>query len=421
MVSKMADVLKTKKRDYKYNGPVSSSDYNSRIEENYQDLVYLYNKANILDARLASAFERVLKDHIFLASAIQDLLDRVSSLESASSQLSIYSFSQIDYGSLVGTSYAVAGTELLSFDPIYNVITLPKVSSGSFSKLKFGESGIGQIVPDYFKARIDNSYPGVDTAGAIIDSTPIYNCILDSADKVWKRSIVSSTNPTTGAQLMLYVKIPSDSIGTLKTNVIKINPFPCFSSDIYSIEYTSDSNPSLTTADTWIPLNKNSYYDGVSSAIGKVAPGGWSSIGSDSILNSGALCFQFPETDVTAIRIKMNQRNYLLEGSQYVYTYGLSDLDVRYEKYLPTGRTIIKYSAPAGQTIEEVTNVAPIIYNVPESQLDEAFSYRIIYDDNGVYSLSNPGSNNHVWIEVTLNQLADKTAPVLSDLIIEYI
>ena len=96
-------------------------------------------------------------------------------------------------------------------------------------------------------------------------------------------------------------------------------------------------------------------------------------------------------------------------------------MDVRYEKYLPTGRTIIKYSAPAGQTIEEVTNVAPIIYNVPESQLDEAFSYRVIYDDSGVYSLSNPGSNNHVWIEVTLNQLADKTAPVLSDLIIEYI
>lgn len=417
----MTDILKTKKRDYKYNGPVDSSDYNARIEENYQDLVYLYNRANIIDAKLATAFERVLKDHIFLANAIQDLSDRVSALESASNTLSIYSFSQLDYANFVGTSFSIAGTELLSFDPIYNIVTLPRVSSGSFSKLKFGQSGVGQIVPDYFKTRIDISYAGVDTPGAVIDSTPIYNCILDAPDKVWKRTIISNTNPTTGAQLMLYVEIPNDAVGILKSNVIKLNPFPALGCEIYSIEYTTVDQPSLSSADTWIPLNKNSFYDSVASAIGKVPPGGWSALGSDSIKNSGPLCFQFPETNITAIRIKMNQKNYLTETSQYVYTYGLSDLDVKYEKYLQTGKMIIKYSAPTGSVIEEVTNVSPKIYNVAESQLDEAFSYRIIYDDAGTYSLSNPGANNHVWIEVTLNQLDDKTAPVLSDLIIEYI
>jgi len=177
----------------------------------------------------------------------------------------------------------------------------------------------------------------------------------------------------------------------------------------------------LTPADTWIPLNKNSFYDSVASAIGKVAPGGWSSLGSDSIKNSGPLCFHFPETNITAIRIKMNQKNYLTETGKYIYTYGLSDLDVKYEKYLQTGKIIIKYSAPVGTVVQEVTNVSPKIYNVAESQLDEAFSYRIIYDDAGTYSLINPGASNHVWIEVTLNQLDDKTAPVLSDLIIEYI
>jgi len=397
-VNDMADILKTKKRDYKYNGPVDSSDYNARIEENYQDLVYLYNRANIIDAKLATAFERVLKDHVFLANAIQDLSDRVTALESASNVLSIYSFSQLDYANFVGTSFAVSGTELLSFDPIYNIVTLPKVSSGSFSKLKFGQSGVGQIVPDYFKTRIDISYAGVDTSGAVIDSTPIYN-----------------------AQLMLYVQIPNDAVGILKSNVIKLNPFPSFGCEIYSIEYTTVDNPSLSSSDTWIPLNKNSFYDSVPSAIGKVAPGGWSVLGSDSIKNSGPLCFQFPEANITAIRVKMHQKNYLTETSKYVYTYGLSDLDVKYEKYLQTGKMIIKYSAPAGEVIEEVTNVSPKIYNVAESQLDEAFSYRIIYDDAGTYSLTNPGANNHVWIEVTLNQLDDKTAPVLSDLIIEYI
>lgn len=420
MAYEMADVLKTKKRDYKYNGPVDSSDYNARIEENYQDLVYLYNKSNIIDSKLKGAFERVMKDHVFLANAINDISDRVKALEGETNTLSIHSFSQLDYANFVSSSFAVAGTELLSFDPTYNVITLPKVSSGSFSKLKFGQPGSGQIVPDYFKAMLDLSFSGVDTSGATIDTTPIYNAILDAPDKVWKRTVVSNTNPTTGAQMMLYVKIPAEVAGSLKTNTVKLNPYPAFGVEVYSIEYTTKPNPALNSADIWYPLNSNGYYDSVTSAIGKVAPGGWDTLGSDSVKNSGPLCFQFPETNVTAIRIKFIQKNYLTELGNYVYTYGLSDLDIRYDKYLPVGRTIIKYTPKTGDVINEITDVTPKIYNIPLSELSEVFSYRVIYDDGGTYTLENPGANNHVWIEVTLNQAGDTTAPVLSDLIIQY-
>jgi hypothetical protein len=52
--------------------------------------------------------------------------------------------------------------------------------------------------------------------------------------------------------------------------------------------------------------------------------------------------------------------------------------------------------------------------------MSNAFSYRVIYDDAGNYSLTNPGASSSVWIEVTLNMLEDKTAPVLSDLRIQY-
>ena len=54
MAINMADILNTKKRDYQYNGPVESSDYNERVEENYKDLVYLYNKSNIIDNKLSN-------------------------------------------------------------------------------------------------------------------------------------------------------------------------------------------------------------------------------------------------------------------------------------------------------------------------------------------------------------------------------
>lgn len=300
------------------------------------------------------------------------------------------------------------------------MITLPKVSSGSFSKLKFGQPGSGQIVPDYFKAMLDLSFAGVDTSGATVDTTPIYNAILDAPDKVWKRTIVSNTNPTTGAQMMLYVKIPAEIAGSLKTNAIKLNPYPAFGAEIYSIEYTTRPNPSLSNSDIWYPLNSNGYYDSNLSAIGKVAPGGWDTLGSDSIKNAGPLYFQFPETNITAVRIKFIQKNYLTELGSYIYTYGLSDLDIRYDKYLPTGRTIIKYTPKTGDVINEITDVTPKIYNLPLSELSNVFSYRVIYDDGGTFTLENPGANNHVWIEVTLNQAVDTTAPILSDLIIQY-
>lgn len=418
----MTEIINTKKRDYQYNGPVNSSDYNSRIEENYKDLVYLYNRANIIDTKLSQAFERVIKDQKFLSTAIKDLEDRIQALESATNTISIHSFSQLDYASFVGTSFAIAGTELLTFDPIYNVITLPKILSSSYSKLKFGSPTTGQIVPDFFKARIDNSLAGVDSSGAVVDSTPIYNAILDFPDKVWKRNVIVESLSATGAQMMVYIAAPAEATGSLKANMIKLNPYPAFGVDIISIEYTQASNPTLSDSDGWKPLNYKGLYNNTSDAIGKVPPGGWQTIGSDTITNAGPTAFVFPDTDLTAVRIKMRQRTAFGELSKYIYTYGLSDFDIRYDKYMPTGKMIIKFTPPNGDMISDIINVTPKIYNVPLSLISSAFSYRVIYSDGdgGVFTLSNPGLSSEVWIEVTLNMLDDKTAPVLSDLIIQY-
>lgn len=416
----MADIIHTQKRDYKYNGPVESSDYNARIEENYKDLVYLYNKAALIDSKLAKSFERVLKDHVSLSAAIADLEARIDAIESSSGYISISSFSQLDYSSFVGTSFAISTSDLLSFDPTYNIITLPKVSSGSYSRLKFSDPTYGQVVPDYFKSFIDNSFAGVDGSGAIIETTPVYNAVLDTIDKVWNRTIVSGSTSPYGAQMMVYVLIPTEASASRKSNYIQLNPFPSFGVDVSLVEYTTKDNPSLTEADGWTPLNSDALYDGESDAIGKVAPGGWYISGSDIVENSGPLKFIFSDKDITAIRIKFKKRDYFLENSQYIYSYGLSDLDVGYNKYLSSGRTMIKFTPKNGDIINDVLSVTPKIYNVPRSLISSVFSYRLIYESGGVYGLTNPGASNSVWIEVTLNALDDGTPPVLSDLIINY-
>lgn len=416
----MSDTIHTKKRSAQYRGPIDSADQNSRIEENYRDLLHLYNKIKIVDSKLAESFERVIKDQMFLGNFVKDLSDRIAALEAAEKRISIHSFSQLDYVSLTGTSFAIGSSELLSFDPYYNAITLPKISGSSVSKLKFFNSSVGQLVPDFFKTKIDNSFVGADSVGSVISTTPVYNAILDDPNKVWKRSIISEESSVSGAQMMFYVKIPSEFTGSTKVNCIKINPYPMYSVDISSIQYTTNPAPVLAESDSWIPLNSTGLYNNVQDAIGKVAPGGWSTLGSDTIYNSGPLIFYFAEKNITAIRIKMNQKNYFKELNKYIYTYGLSDLDIRCDKFLPSGKTILKFTAPQGQMINEITDVEPSIYNVPLSQMSNAFSYRVIYNDSGVYSLSNPGASSSVWVEVTLNMLDDKTSPVLSDLVISY-
>lgn len=416
----MSEYINTQRRTRQFNGPLNSDDHNARIEENYKDLVYLYNKYGVVDQKLSEAFERVLKDHIFISNYVKDLDDRVAALEANDKQISVHSLSQIENSAVPNSESGIALDEVLYFDPIYNIVTIPKIDGSSHSKLKFFTSNDGQIIPDFFEAKVSNSLPGVDVPGAIIDGTNLYNAILDRSDRFWKRNIISNSVSQYGAQTYVYVKIPSEYTGSKKVNFIKLNPFPSFGVDILSIEYTTTQDPLLTESDNWYPLNIDGLYDGIQSAKGKVPPGGWSTLGSDVINKAGPLGFYFAEKEITAIRFAMRQRDYLVENGKYVYSYGLSDLDIRYDKFLPSGRAIFRFDAPEGDVIHNVNYVTPKIYNVSPSLLSTVFSYRVIYRDGFVYTTDNPGASNSVWIEVTLNQLPDGTPPVLSDLVIDY-
>lgn len=419
----MPDYINTEKNTTQYNGPVNSSDFNKTIEQNYQDLVQLYNRSGILSEDVRVAFERVLKDHLFITQALVDLEDRVKAIESESAGqkfLSIYNYSQLDPTAMLNTQYAIPASTSLYLDYVNNILTLPKVESSSYSKLKFFNRFVGQVIPDFFEAKIENNFVSADTSGALVDTTPVYNSVLDSSDKYWKRNVILDSPSAAGAQLYLYIKIPPAYGGSDSSNFISMNPYPVFGTDIVSIEYTTIQNPSLTSADGWTPLNYNKMYDGISEAVGKVPPGSWTVSGQDIILNSGPVGFYFPPLEITAVRILLRQRSYIVENNKYVYTYGLSDLDIRSDKFLPSGKTIIRFDAPQGTLIYEVNSVTPKIYNVPEELIATAFDYKVIYFDSGVYTEENPGSSNSVWIEVTLNQMADGTAPVLSDLIIQY-
>jgi hypothetical protein len=313
----------------------------------------------------------------------------------------------------------VSTSEALQFDEYSNLLSLPVVSGSSHSKIKFINPTKGQIIPEFLDTRIDLSLPGGDGNGAIIDTTPVQNAFLNQPDKVWRRNVILNSSNPLGVSLYLYVKIPSSSIGSTLSNILTLSPYPHNGVDVVKVEYTIKPSPTLTDADSYVPLNDQGLYEDNLDALSKVAPGGWPTVGSDTIVNSGPLHFYYAEKPITAFRVLLRQRNYIVENNKYVYTYGLSDFDVRYEKFLPTGRSFVKFTAPSGKVINEIMNVSPKIYNVSQTVLSDVFQYRTFYKNGSTYSLENQGTSTEVYIEVTLKMLEDKIPPVLSDLIIE--
>ena len=416
----MSEFIYTEKKNQQYHGPISSSDFNERVEQNYSDLVYLYNKYGVLDKKVSEIIERVIKENLFLSAAIQDMLDRIRAIESKNTnQISLYTKSQIDYTPFIGTQYAVTASEALDYNEYYNQLSLPKVTGSSYSKIKFINSEYGQVIPDFLETRIDNSLAGGDSSGAVIDSTPVQNAFLDQPDKIWRRNVILNEPNPLGVSMYLYVKIPSGSIGSSLANCIRLTPYPANGVDIVRVEYSTAANPTLSDKDTYRPINPG-YYDGQYDAVGKVAPGGWQVVGEDAIQNAGPVNFLFAETSVTAVRILLRQKNYVIENNKYVYTYGLSNMDVRYDKHLPTGRTFIKFNAPTGKTINEITNVSPKIYNMSQSLVSQFSSYRVFYPNGSTYSPnSNTGSSSSVYIELTISMPDNKIPPVVSDIIVQ--
>lgn len=416
----MSEFIYTQKKAQQYHGPISSTDFNERVEQNYADLIYLYNKYGVIDKKVNEIIERIIKDNIFMSSAIKDLFERIRSMESQNTnQLSLYTRSQIDNSPFLNTVHAVSTSEALEFDEYTNLLKLPVVSGSSHSKIKFINPSKGQVIPDFMDTKLDFNVPGGDGNGVLVDTTPVQNAFLNQPDKVWRRNVILNSPNPLGVSMYLYVKVPSSSIGSTLSNMITLNPYPSNGVDVVKIEYCTVPNPTLTDSDGYMPLNTQGLYDQNYDAVGKVPPGGWATVGSDTVVNSGPLNFYYADTAITAVRVLLRQRNYIVENGKYVYTYGLADFDIRYDKYLPQGRAFVKFTAPSGKVINEVLNVYPKIYNISESSLSDVFDFNVYYKDGSNYTTTNPHTSTEVYVEVILTMLADKIPPVLSDLVIE--
>ena len=407
----------TKKRAVQFRGPTTSEDYNSRIEENYQDITLLYNQANLNQASINTGYTRFMKDQFAMSSLVNDLELRISALENSQNLIVFYHSDQVDNDLFVGKPpYEIPTANQCTLDAMYGNVTLPVIPGSSISKLSFSGQNSNPMVPSSLETAVVGG--GADSGTAIIDTSPPELAISRTIGSIWQRNVIVPTPIYGGAQLTLYIKAPTGLFTTANANNITLNTFPSFSTDIIDVAYTTNAAPAMNDQDGYI--NFFPYQSGNSASVGRTAPGSW--LG-DVDYKAGFRNYYFDPVPITGLRIKLNQSDYYFDGTNYVYSYGASLIDLRYQKFVSMGQIIIRVDAPSGSTISEITNVTPQIFNVDPAVLPDVFSYEVIYETStpGVYTSTPQAFSQKAWIKVTLNQTPNGGTPNLTGLYATYI
>ncbi len=417
----------TKKHVVQQRGRQDSETYNQNSEDIYQDLVYLFNKANELNSDIDEGYSAITKDIRSIGIEISTLEATLASLNSSVAPKTVFLTGpeMRDDDRFEGTAYAIPAANRLTYDNRFNTYSLPKNANSSISRLAFYDSDGNKAIPPSLEMVVVPDASSSDKGDSYVRTSQPFEAVLGSPGKVWERN-VSTLNDSTPAEMDLFFTLPADLTSTEYANAINLVPFPMFGVDILAIYYTTEAYPDLsTTGSVWTPLNKDAIYNGNPSAVGYVPPGAWSG---DEILNAGPLSFVFPPEKITAMRITIRQRNpYNLTEDivypKFLYSYGLSYLDVRYEKFDASGKAIFMLTPKVGDTISSITSVQPYIYNTTQAGLPDVFSYRVLWEtflDSGVFTTTPVPLSSRVFLETTLTKDAAGNLPVLTGFQVVY-
>jgi hypothetical protein len=409
----------TRLRHAQFRGPSTSDDYNARVEENYKDLMVLHNRIRLMDSDLAEFFRRLVKDQVGLTRVLMELETRIANLEGDGSGYMMFRNDEmVDTDRFDGTPFEIGTANRLTMDTKYGYILLPRVDISSLSKLYYTNSEGVEVLPGSLETRVLPDPTSADSSTADVNSSDPVLAVSRRPGRVWERNVVVDSDDLP-ARMTFYLKVPTDLFTTDKSNVVIVNPFPAFSTDVVSVSTTSATNPMLSEADVWESI-------GVSGHATNQRSEGWIPPGTtdgDAISNAGPMAYHFDPRLVTGLRVALRSENAVVEASRYVFTYGLTQVDLRYDKFLSLGSVILRVDAPDGETISQVTDVQPEMWNLPAYDWDEVFSYRVLWEtspDSGTYTTTVVPNSDRVWIEVTLKETPGKGTPALSGLKVEY-
>lgn len=232
--------------------------------------------------------------------------------------------------------------------------------------------------------------------------TPLEYAFSGESDICFERvmKVGSPASPSPEISYFFSVPIIRNGSGYPRSNYIRLYPFPLYTESL-RVYYTTDSEPVLTRADSvwndWPTYLTSLYHNDVYKT------------------RQYGIFTSFPTENITAIRIDIKQPYYLIDGSYYVYSYGLGGVEFGYGKPNATSSTsVVRIEKPTGTFTSVSTDGGNVVFdNVASADYDDVVS---------TYSWVDESDPSIAYVEITINNsaLPDGQIPVITEVSVDY-
>jgi hypothetical protein len=388
------------KREAQFRGPSSSEDFNLSVDENYFDLVQLYNIAAEYGVAIPENMQMLVLENIMLQKRINELQDTLENIQATTpmDKKLLHSFSS-DGNLGVAEDYLQ-----LEHDADYGILKIPHVQE--VSKLYLVSLDNENFVPEALKYKIYESTASIDISVPTIllsylEDTKMKKMLDGNKNTFWLRKLVQSPS-VDETYFCLELELPVNIINHTRANIITIDPTPLSSLTLLDIRYKTISE--------WQRLPSYPMEE----VGGQMVP--------TSIDELGRIKFCFPTRDVTGIRIYCKQKNWFLENGSRSFYYGFRNIDVNYMSFkTEEARIRVRFDIPdPTKQFVSIDSVSPVFSKGSISDPVTCQSYKI-YVGEQEYNLGDilPALTESVEVEIGLS-LSNEISPLLSGLIVGY-
>lgn len=313
-------VLESTQQQNLYRGPASSVEANKRNATIIRDISRLYALLNKNENSIEENMDIVLRENFFLESRLLQLQQELVRLESLVENMeepdATGSTSNVFLQNFYLTDAIENGAEgkACNLDRVHGVVTpqatdsLSRFGYVTDTGYVFLPKGLNVFVKEGNDTHRDEY--GQPILSDINDGKT--NAIMDrNKNTFWIRTAKFKTSQAvTEVFGEVHIQIPTEGFQNLHTNTLIVHPYPEGSMRIRDIQYRG-------YGDQWSRLDTYPM-DGETPKV---------------IENARKLIFQFPNTEMTEIRIMYSQPYWIENGEESHFTYGFQDVALEYRTY----------------------------------------------------------------------------------------
>ena len=278
----------------------------------YNDLLSLYNKANLLELELENTKEIVeIESQYMKKSAVRNQTLLANVLENFVNSGAETQTKTIFPSAMVGIAPHPVRLDPETFD-----VTLLPVQTESKVNV-YDELYNETFVPDSLKVELLHT-PSPSIL-SVVDND-VYQCFDKKDDTAWVRKITTD-NTVNEVLTVMNIYLPYDMVTTDLVNELVIKPFPVNSIDIKEIRYSSTYDINYTTIlDDLHTVSKNVLKD-------------YRSYLGEDYNECFNLRLNFPEKKMKILTISFSQKSYVQNDGYRVFYIGAKEIQVNLNKY----------------------------------------------------------------------------------------